>query len=171
MPGSLTTPGRPGARDDAPECVAFRHLHGVGTQNRNLSRLNGWPMRPPVNASPRPSRATAHDSGPMWIATPSSQETCTLYSLPVSWRFADVFCLAFNNRHRSIGSAGPFGAMNRLMRCNKNGTVSENRLSGVQLMEQRFCLLQIERVEALCEPLIDLGDCASRFVPLPLVAE
>src|SRR6202022_991134 len=47
MPGSLTTPGRPGARDDAPGCVAFRHLHGVGTQNRNLSRLNGWPMRPP----------------------------------------------------------------------------------------------------------------------------
>jgi hypothetical protein len=63
MPGSLTTPGRPGARDDAPGCVAFRQMHGVGTQNRNLSRLNGWPMRPPVNASPKPSRATAHDSG------------------------------------------------------------------------------------------------------------
>ena len=53
-------------------CVAFRQMHGVGTQNKNLSRLNGWPMRPPVNASPKPSRATAHDSGPMWIATPSS---------------------------------------------------------------------------------------------------
>ena len=63
MPGSLTTPGRPGARDDAPEFVAFRHLRGVGTQNRNLSRLNGWPMRSPVNASPKPSRATAHDWG------------------------------------------------------------------------------------------------------------
>src|SRR5262249_38924168 len=36
MPGSLTTPGRPGARGDAPGCVAFRHLHGVGTQNRNF---------------------------------------------------------------------------------------------------------------------------------------
>ena len=68
MPGSLTTPGRPGARDDAPGRVAFRHLHGVGTRNMTLSRLNGWPMRPPVNASPKPSRATAHDSGPMWIA-------------------------------------------------------------------------------------------------------
>ena len=67
---------------------AFHNLHGVGTQNRKLSRLNGWPMRTPVNASPRPSRATAHDSGPMWIATPSSQGTCTLYSLPVSRRFA-----------------------------------------------------------------------------------
>jgi hypothetical protein len=91
MPGSLTTPGRPGARADAPEYVAFHHMHGVGTQNRKLSRLNGWPMRTPVNASPRPSRATAHDSGPMWIATPSSQGTCTLYSLPVSRRFAYVF--------------------------------------------------------------------------------
>jgi hypothetical protein len=36
MPGSLTTPGRPGARADAPRCVAFHHLHGVGTQNRNF---------------------------------------------------------------------------------------------------------------------------------------
>jgi len=60
MPGSLTTPGRPGARDDAPRRIAFHDLHGVGTQNRNLSRLNGWPMLSPVNASPKPSRATAH---------------------------------------------------------------------------------------------------------------
>ena len=63
MPGSLTTPGRPNARDDAPRRLAFHDLHGVGTQNRKLSRLNGWPMRSPVNASLRPSRATAHDSG------------------------------------------------------------------------------------------------------------
>ncbi len=94
MPGSLTTPGRPGARDGAPGRVAFRKMHCVGTQNRKLSRLNGWPMRPPVNASPRPSRATAHDSGPMWIATPSSHGTCTLYSPPVSRRFANVFRFA-----------------------------------------------------------------------------
>ena len=39
---------------------------------RVLSRLNGWPTHSPVNASPWSSRATAHDSGPMWIATPSS---------------------------------------------------------------------------------------------------
>src|SRR5208282_3885953 len=43
-------------------------------------------MRSPVNASPRPSRATAHDSGSMWLATPSSRGTCTPYSLPVSRR-------------------------------------------------------------------------------------
>lgn len=54
MPGSLATPGRPGACAIAPECFAFYHMHGVGTQNRKLSRLNGWPMRTPVNASPRP---------------------------------------------------------------------------------------------------------------------
>ena len=52
----LTTPGHPGARADAPEYLAFHHMHGVGTQNRN-SRLNGWPTRTPVNASPRPSHA------------------------------------------------------------------------------------------------------------------
>ena len=32
MPGSLTTPGRPGACAIAPECVAFHHMHGVGTR-------------------------------------------------------------------------------------------------------------------------------------------
>jgi hypothetical protein len=37
-----------------------------------LSRLNGWPMHSPTDASPTPSRAPAHGSGPMWIATPSS---------------------------------------------------------------------------------------------------
>ena len=72
MPGSSTTPGRPGARVDAPVRVAFRLRNGVGTRDINLSRLNGWPMRSPADASPPPSRATAHGSGPMWFATPSS---------------------------------------------------------------------------------------------------
>jgi hypothetical protein len=101
MPGSLTTPGHPGARDDALGCVAFHNLHGVGTQKRTLSRLNGWPMRPPVNASPMPSRAPAHDSGPMRVATPSSQGTCTLYSLPVSRRFAKLVRSSTNVGHWS----------------------------------------------------------------------
>jgi len=113
MPGSLTTPGRPGARDDAPRRIAFHDLHGVGTQNRNLSRLNGWPMRSPVNASPKPSRATAHDSGPMWIATPSSQGTCTLYSLPVSRRLAYIFRFALKLGHGSMQSACLKGANRR----------------------------------------------------------
>jgi hypothetical protein len=73
MPGSLTTPGCPTARASAPGHVAFHNLHSVGTQNRKLSRLNGWPMRPPVNASPKPSRATAHDSGSMRIGRVGSR--------------------------------------------------------------------------------------------------
>jgi hypothetical protein len=47
-------------------------------------RLNTQPMRTPVNASPIPSRTSAHDSGTVWFARPSLAETCTLYSLPVS---------------------------------------------------------------------------------------
>ena len=54
--------------------------------NSFLSRLNGWPARSPTDASPASSRMTAHGSGPMWFATPSSQWTCTTYSLPVSRR-------------------------------------------------------------------------------------
>ncbi len=33
MPGSPTTPGRAGARDDAPARVAFRHFDHVGTRD------------------------------------------------------------------------------------------------------------------------------------------
>ena len=33
MPGSLTTPGRSGARDGAPVHIAFRSGYGVGARN------------------------------------------------------------------------------------------------------------------------------------------
>jgi hypothetical protein len=85
MLGSPTTPGRSGARSIAAVRVAFRAVSGVGSRVC-LSRLNGWPMRSPTEASPRLSRACTHGSGPMWIATPSSQRTSTTYSLPVSRR-------------------------------------------------------------------------------------
>jgi hypothetical protein len=39
--------------------------------NIKLSRLDGWPMRSPVNASPAFSRIPTHDSGPVWFARPS----------------------------------------------------------------------------------------------------
>ena len=55
---------------------------------RIFARLNGWPMCSSTDASPPPSRATAHGSRPMWLATPSSYRTCTDYSLPVSRRTA-----------------------------------------------------------------------------------
>src|SRR5277367_5388005 len=48
-----------------------------------FTRLNGWPMRSPVDASPSPSRVPTHGSGPMRIATPSPWWTFTSYSLPV----------------------------------------------------------------------------------------
>src|SRR5208337_700332 len=51
-----------------------------------VSRLNGWPICSPADASPTSSRTPAHGSGPMWVATPSSQWTFTTYSLPVSRR-------------------------------------------------------------------------------------
>jgi hypothetical protein len=51
-----------------------------------LSWLNGWPMRSPADASLPPLRTATHGSGPMWVATPSSQWICTTYSLPVSRR-------------------------------------------------------------------------------------
>jgi transposase, IS5 family len=86
MPGSSTTPGRADARAGASARVAFRLVNGVSARGDCLSRLDGWPMRPPVNASPLTSRPDAHDSGPVWVATPSLQRTCTVYSLPVSRR-------------------------------------------------------------------------------------
>src|SRR5262245_7605223 len=55
---------------------------------RIFTRLNGWPVCSPTDASPPPLQATAHGSGPMWLATPSSYRTCTDYSLPVSRRTA-----------------------------------------------------------------------------------
>ncbi len=55
-----------------------------------ISRLNGWPMHSPADASPSASRPKAHGSGPVRIATPSLQWTCTTYSLPVSRRTVTV---------------------------------------------------------------------------------
>jgi len=52
------------------------YLHGVGTPEwSKISRLDTRPAHSPVNASPLPSRATAHDSGPVWLAKPSPYET------------------------------------------------------------------------------------------------
>jgi hypothetical protein len=86
MLGSATAPVRPGARAGAPVHVAFRSMHSVGVPGVVLSRLNGQPVRAPVNASPAPSRVPPHDSGTVWFATPSLAETCTPYSMPVSRR-------------------------------------------------------------------------------------
>ena len=48
-----------------------------------LSRLNTRPTLSPVNASGMPSRAYPHDSGPVWVASPSLYGTFIRSSLPV----------------------------------------------------------------------------------------
>lgn len=65
MLGSLTTPGRAATRVDATVHVAFRVGNLVGTRDKTLSRLDGQPTRSPADASPCPSRDTAHGSGAM----------------------------------------------------------------------------------------------------------
>ena len=37
MPGSRTTPGRPGARDGAPGRIAFRRVNGVGPRDKTFA--------------------------------------------------------------------------------------------------------------------------------------
>ena len=48
-----------------------------------LSRLNTRPARTPVNASPLPSRAVTHDSGPLWVANPSTYDSFIHNTSPV----------------------------------------------------------------------------------------
>ena len=55
------------------------------------------------------------------------------------------------------------------MRCNKSGQCRDCG-SGVQLIEQRLGLLQIERVEAFGEPAIDWGEKIAGLIPLALIA-
>ena len=116
MPGSSTTLGRPDARADASDHVAFRLRNSVGAQDAIFTRLNGWPMHSPTDASLSPLQTTAHGSGPMRIATPSSCRTCTDYSLPVSpahcERFptsSDINELARNGFIRPGAATGPVG--------------------------------------------------------------
>jgi len=55
-----------------------------------LSRLNGWPMRTPADASPLPSRTDAHGSGPMRLANPfivADFHRLLLAGLPAHYQF------------------------------------------------------------------------------------
>ena len=86
MPGSPTTPGRPSARVDALGHIAFHYTDSVGTRNQFSIAAQRLACTFPCRRSPTSSRMPAHGLGPMWVATPSSQWTCTTYSLPVSRR-------------------------------------------------------------------------------------
>ena len=80
MPGSATTPDPLDTSCDASNGLAFRLRNDVGVREIIFSRLDGWPAHSPTDASLRPSRAAAHGSGPMRIATPSSYRTHQLLS-------------------------------------------------------------------------------------------
>src|SRR5258708_24942016 len=60
----------------------------------------------PLLAGLSPARMTASLAAP----TPSSQGTCTLYSLPRSPRFAYVVRFSFDSRHKRAVPARPTGA-------------------------------------------------------------
>ena len=70
-----------------------------------------------------------------------------------------------NIRHSFDSSARQFRASKRLMHRSKIGWF-RNWLSGVQLVEQRLGLFQIERVEAFKEPAVDRGDEIARCLHL-----
>jgi hypothetical protein len=59
MPGSSTTQDLSGTRVVAPVRSAFRRCNTSASWMRNISWLNGWPARSPVNASPHTSRYAA----------------------------------------------------------------------------------------------------------------
>ena len=59
----MTTPDRRALAKPRLPCFAFRSVNGVGIRNKYLSRLNGWPMRTPADASDLPSRTSTHGSG------------------------------------------------------------------------------------------------------------
>ena len=71
MPGSQTTRGGTDPRAIASAPVAFCCHDGIGTPDYIASPLTTWPTHTPVNASRDASRRNAHDSGPVWVATPS----------------------------------------------------------------------------------------------------
>jgi hypothetical protein len=66
----------PRSRTSAPR--SDHRLHDGGS----ISRLNGWPVRTPVNASSSPLPTNMHDSEPVRVASPSLYETFIHNTLP-----------------------------------------------------------------------------------------
>jgi hypothetical protein len=82
--GSSTAQGLCPTRDSVEPSVAFRAFSRRRHPGlEGISRLNTQPTRPPVNASPPSLRASAHDSGPMWLARPSSSGSFIRNTSPV----------------------------------------------------------------------------------------
>ena len=71
MPGSPTTPGRSDLAMARPNVLPSA-LETASAPGFKVSRLNGWPIPSPTDASSTSLRTSTHGSGPMRIATSSS---------------------------------------------------------------------------------------------------
>ena len=84
MPGSLTTPGRPAlamTRSDVlPSTICTVSAPKIGLFRGSMAGL----CAPLSTLRRHPRRCRRMTRGPVRFATPSLQETFTLYSLPVS---------------------------------------------------------------------------------------
>ena len=82
---------------------------------RVLSRLNGWPMRSPVNASPMPSRASAHELGVDAVRSGRIEARTGLRMMPTFPRSPLSFRTAGFPRYgwKAGFSDGPFPASTR----------------------------------------------------------
>jgi len=100
VPGSSTAQDPDASRAcDAPS-AAFRI--SLMRRHPGLSFFRGSiarPARTPVNASALPLRETPHDSGPSWVASPSTCDSFIHYTPP-------VYPGAFRNQREAILSAG-----------------------------------------------------------------
>src|SRR6516164_4230637 len=86
MPGSPTTPGWPSARVGALGHIAFHYTDSVGTRDQFSIAAQWLACTFPCRRFADILADACARLGPMWVATPSSQWTCTTYSLPVSRR-------------------------------------------------------------------------------------
>jgi hypothetical protein len=74
---------RSASRYRRPGCCLRLSPTAPASRRNCLTRLNTRPARSPVNASTPPSRAAPQDSGPLWVANPSTYDSFIHYTLPV----------------------------------------------------------------------------------------
>ena len=65
------------------DCCLPHIIKRSASRTEFISRLNTRPARTPVNASPDESLHPTHDSGPLWLARPSTYDSFIHDNLPV----------------------------------------------------------------------------------------
>ncbi len=79
-----------------------RHPEVTASRRVQHFAVHGRLARTPVNASPPSLRAATHDSGPVWLATPSPYDSC-IHDIP------PVFIVGKDGRIAFKGPRGPQG--------------------------------------------------------------